>query len=126
MNARHLNSQKQIICLKPLLYVSVTRVKSINGRMKVKKTYIRADKSQDYKTRPYEIPDICSCDQIYNGVASLVLGLTDYFRKDAAETTMVFNSATTIAKWNGKKMKKRFRKNMLSKIYRKCKRLVKG
>ncbi len=102
------------------------RVKSINGQMKVKKAYIKTDRTQNSKTRLYDIPEFCPCDEIYDGEKSLVLGQSDYFRRNGDETSIVFNSATTITKWDAKKMKKLFKQKMLSKIYRRCKRLARG
>lgn len=110
----------------PFWCVLVTRVKAVNGQMKVRKAYIKTDQTQDRKIRSYEIPEFCPCDEIYDGVTSLVLGQSDYFRKKGDETSIVFNSATTIAKWNSKKMKKLFNKKMSWKIYRRCRRLTKG
>ena len=111
---------------KPFLFVLVTRVKAVNGQMKVKKAYIKTNKAQNSKTCPYEIPEFCPCDEIYDGVTSLVLGQSDYFRRNGDETSILFNSATTIAKWNGKKMKKLFNQKMSRKIYRRCHLLTKG
>ncbi|XP_028400033.1 murinoglobulin-1-like isoform X2 [Dendronephthya gigantea] len=102
----------------------LTRVKSINGRMKVKKAYIKTKKTQNRKLSSYEIPEFCPCDEIYNGVTSLVIGLSDYFQTKDDKTSIVFNAATTVAKWNGQRMKKIFREKMISKIYRRCKALA--
>jgi hypothetical protein len=102
------------------------RAKSHNGLMKVKKAYIKTDRTQDKKSRPYEIPEFCPCDEVYDGVTSLVLGQSDYFRRNGEDASIVFNSATTIAKWDATKMRKIFKKKMLSKIYRRCNRLNSG
>jgi hypothetical protein len=96
------------------------RVKSRDGVMNVKKAYIKADRTQNYAALSYEIPEFCPCDEIYSGVTSLVFGQGDYLRKKGRETTIVFDSATTVAKWNGKKMRKIFQEKMLHGIYRKC------
>ena len=106
--------------------VLVARLKSINGQMKVKKAYIRTDKAENRRFRPYEIPEFCPCEELYDGVTSLVFGQSDYFRRKGDETSILFNSATTIAKWNSKKMKKIFREKMSQKIYRRCRLLTKG
>jgi hypothetical protein len=99
------------------------RAKTINGQMKVRKAYIKTSKAENNKIRSYEIPEFCPCDEVYEGVKSLVLGPSDYFRKNGDETSIVFNAATTIARWNAKRMKKIFREKMMSKIYRGCRQL---
>ncbi|CAB3986701.1 pregnancy zone -like, partial [Paramuricea clavata] len=98
----------------------LTRVKSIGGLMKVKKAYIKANYSQEYATIPYAIPEFCLCDEINNGVTSLVFGQSDYFRKNGEEISLVFDSGTTITKWNGEKMRNMFREKMVQEIYQKC------
>ena len=102
------------------------RVKSLRGFMNVKKAYIKAAKNQTYTGLSYEIPEFCPCEEIYSGVTSLVFGQSDYLRRNGKAATIVFDATTTIAKWNGKKMKKVFREKMLHKIYRGCWRLTKG
>ncbi len=117
---------ENIVKCKKSLFISVMRAKSVDGLMSVKKAYIKADKTQDYATLPYAIPEFCPCDEIYNGVTSLVFGQSDYFQKIGDKTSIVFNSATTIAKWDGKKMRKIFKEKMVQKIYQKCWRLIAG
>lgn len=104
----------------------MTRVKSVNGVLKVKNGYIKAGKSQNNKKLAYEIPEFCLCDEIHNGVASLVLGQNDYIRRNGDDASIVLNAATTIAKWDGKKMRKAFQQKMRAKIYRRCLATRKG
>jgi hypothetical protein len=109
-----------------LFAITVTRIKSIGGLMKVGKAYIKANYSQEYATVPYVIPEFCLCDEINNGVTSLVFGQSDYFRKNGEEISLVFDSGTTIAKWNGEKMRNIFREKMVQEIYQKCWRFFEG
>ncbi|CAB4016954.1 Hypothetical predicted protein, partial [Paramuricea clavata] len=104
----------------------LTRVKSIGGLMKVKKAYIKAYDAVEYATMPYVIPEFCQCDEINNGVASLVFGQSDYFRTNGKEISLVLDSGTTVAKWDGKKMRNIFREKMVQEIYRKCSRFFEG
>ncbi|CAB3978842.1 alpha-2-macroglobulin-like isoform X1, partial [Paramuricea clavata] len=104
----------------------LTRVKSIGGLLTVKKAYIKANYSQEYATVPYTIPEFCLCDEINNGVTSLVFGQSDYFRKNGEDISLVFDSGTTIAKWNGEKMRNIFREKMVQEIYQKCWRFFEG
>ena len=101
-------------------YILVMRLKSVDGFMKVKKAYVRADHNQDYATLPYDIPEFCPCDEVYNGVTSLAFGQSDYLRRNCNETSISFKSGTTIVKWKSKKMRKIFREKMEQKIYKKC------
>ena len=96
------------------------RLKSVDGFMKVRKAYIRADHSQDYATLPYDIPEFCTCEEIYNGVTSLAFGHNNYLQRSGNETSISFKSGTTIARWIGKKMRKIFREKMEQNIYKKC------
>mgnify|MGYP002803887076 FL=1 len=102
------------------------RVKSLRGFMNVKKAYIKANKNQIHTGLSYEIPEFCTCEEIYNGVTSLVFGQSDYLRKNGKKATIVFDATTTIAKWNGKKMRKVFKEKMRQKIYQRCWRLIEG
>ena len=104
----------------------VMRTKSTNGQMKVKRGFINNDKNQIRSTLNYEIPEFCPCDEIFDGVASLVFAQNNYFHRIGDETVIVFNAGTTIARWNSKKMKKIFREKMRAKIYRRCLLLSKG
>ena len=109
-----------------LFAITVTRIKSIGGLMKVRKAYIKANYSQEYAMVPYAIPEFCICDEINNGVTSLVFGQSDFFRKNGEEISLVFDSGTTIAKWNGEKMRNIFREKMVQEIYQKCWRFFEG
>ena len=109
-----------------LFVISVTRVKSIGGLMKVRKAYIKAKDTLEYATFPYVIPEFCQCDEINNGVAALVFGQSDYFGKNGEEISLVLDSGTTVAKWNGKKMRNIFREKMVQEIYQKCWRFFEG
>jgi hypothetical protein len=102
------------------------QVTSIAGLLNVRKTYINADENQDNATLSYSIPEFCPCDEINNGVTSLVFGQRDYFQKNGEDISIVFNSDTTIAKWNDERMEKIFREKMVQAIYRKCQRFIAG
>ncbi len=102
------------------------RVKSVDGLMNVRKAYIKAAKTQEYSALAYGIPEFCPCDELNNGVTSLVFGQSDYLRKNGEETSIIFNPGTTVAKWDAAKMKKIFREKMSHEIYQKCWRIITG
>ena len=102
------------------------RVKSLHGFMNVKKGYIKANRVKNYAALSYEIPEFCPCEEIYSGETSLIFGQSDYLRRKDRKATIVFDAATTVAKWNGKKMRKIFHQKMLHGIYLKCSRLIEG
>ena len=96
------------------------RVKSFNGLLSVKKAYIQAKNIADYSTFPYAIPEFCPCDEINNGITSLVFGQSEYLQRNDLEGSIVLNPDTTVAKWDGKKMRNKFREKMMQEIYQKC------
>ena len=119
MNVNRSLDHTSLFCLH-FTYILVMRLKSVDGFMKVKKAYVRADHNQDYATLPYNIPEFCPCDEVYNGVTSLAFGYSNYLRRNGNETSISFKSGTKIVKWNSKKMRKIFREKMEQKIYKKC------
>ena len=102
------------------------RVKSFNGVLSIKKAYIKAKNIQEYSAIPYAIPEFCPCDEINNGVTSLVYGQSEYLRTDDMENFIALNPGITIARWDRKTMKNIFREKMVEEIYQKCWRLIAG
>ena len=94
-------------------------VKSIEGLIKISRSYMKCKKQQKLWLS-YEIPEFCPCDEINNGVKSLMIGKSSFFKKNGNETIIVLNSETTIMKWTGKVMKKKL-KQKVKEFQMKCK-----
>ena len=89
-------------------------MKSMGGMLKVIKLFSNNTKEQRKrimkKEFEYQIPDFCTCEEIYDSEISIMIGEGSYFKEDGFKTTIVLNSGPTILKYTGKSMKSQIRK----------------
>ena len=73
--------------------------------LKVIKAY--SDESRVLKKElNYEIPEFCSCEEIYDQERAIVIGQHSYFKDEGGKTTIVLNAEATLVKWTGPSMKR--------------------
>ena len=68
----------------------------------------------------YEMPEFCSCEEVYDEERAIVIGQRSYFKDEGGKTTIVLNSGTTLVKWTGPSMNRHGVK--LSNKFAACKR----
>ena len=87
-------------------------MKSAFGKIKFGTIY-KNPESVRREFMSYEIPDFCSCKEIYNDAKALLMGKPEtLFKKQGDKMILVLDAGTTLIKWKPKAMRKFLRKKI--------------